>query len=145
MAPTEAFTVTASAWVPATTPAAVTISSRATLAYFRPSGDGFAVGGIYQFSPYTMTLTPPATLVITYTAEALGTTDPNQLHLYRWRPEEANWQPLSAAHDIPGRSLSTAIGQLGTYTIGYDAAPPIITMIQPSDVVTQTHYRPSQR
>ena len=103
------------------------------------SGEGFAVGGVYQFSPYTMTLTPPATLVITYTAEALGTSDPNLLHVYRWRAEEANWQPLNAVHDIPAAAMTTPIGQLGTYTIGYDAAPPIITMMQPTAVVTQTH------
>ena len=57
-------------------------------------------------------------------------------------PRRLTGSRSTAAHDIPGRSLSTAIGQLGTYTIGYDAAPPIITMIQPLDVVTQTHLPP---
>ena len=137
--PTETFTLTASAWTPATT-STVAAASAASLARLQSaSGEGFVVGGVYQFSPHNMTLTPPAALVINYTAEAIGTIDPNLLHIYRWRVEEANWQPLSAEHDIPARFMTTAIGQLGTYAIGYDATSPIITMLQPTGVITQTH------
>jgi Tol biopolymer transport system component len=132
LAPTEAFTLTATAWVPMT-------GSPAHSRLLSASGEGFAVGGVYQFSPYTMTLTPPATLVITYTAEAAGAADPNLFRLYRWRPEEANWQPFSATHDLPARAMTTTIGQLGTYVIGYDVTPPTITMLQPTAVVSQTH------
>ncbi|MBM4460306.1 MAG: hypothetical protein FJ011_21510, partial [Chloroflexi bacterium] len=132
LAPTEAFTLTAAAWAPTT-------GNPTRSRLLSASGEGFAVGGVYQFSPYTMTLTPPATLVITYTAEAAGAVDPNLFRLYRWRPEEANWQPFSATHDLPARAMTTTIGQLGTYVIGYDVTPPTITMLQPTAVVNQTH------
>ena len=62
--------------------------------------------------------TAPATLAITYTVEAAGTADPALLALYRWRPEEQNWQPLGAAHDPAGRVMTATVSQLGTFTIG---------------------------
>jgi len=130
---TDALTVTATSWVPQ---AGSALNSRLLSA----SAETFAIGGVYQFEPYTLTLTPPATLVLTYTQEAVGTANPTQFKLYRWRPEENSWQPLNAIHDTVARAMTTTIGQLGTFVIGYDNAPPVVTLLQPGSVVTETHF-----
>lgn len=36
--------------------------------------------------------------------------------------------------------MTTTVSQLGTFTIGYDATPPAITVLQPGSVVTNTHF-----
>jgi hypothetical protein len=120
-APTT-FTATALSWVPTDT-----------------TTSDFAVGGAYCFQPYTVTLSPQATLALTYTSDAVGATDPAAYDLYRWEAERSSWQPLLANHDASQRVLTTTVAQLGTYAVGYDATAPQVASLEPGDVVTLTH------
>jgi hypothetical protein len=97
------------------------------------SGAGFVVGGLYTFQPYTLTIDPPATLVITYTNEAAAGVDESYIAMFRWHPEENNWQAMAAISDTAHNVFTATITQLGTFALGYDAAPPEITILDPLD------------
>jgi probable HAF family extracellular repeat protein len=103
-------------------------------------GDGFAAGGLYQVSPHTLTLDPPATVVITYTQDALGALDESRLRVYRWNPAGANWQPLPTQADAAGNVLTASTRLAGAFAAGFDGTPPAITAIspQPGQVVSSS-------
>jgi len=122
-------TVTAIGWVPQTVAGDSGLSLRPALA--AASGAGFVVGGIYEFQPYNLTLSPAATLVITYTDAAAAGVDESRIGMFRWNPEGNNWQPMSATADTARNVFSAAITQLGTYALGYDATPPQVTILAP--------------
>jgi hypothetical protein len=135
---TDPITVTAIGWVPEAVAGAGALSLRPALA--AASGEGFVVGGIYEFQPYTLTLSPGATLVITYTDEAAAGVDESRIGMFRWNPEGNNWQPMAAISDTAHNVFTATITQLGTFALGYDATPPQITILEPMDrsIITNT-------
>jgi hypothetical protein len=135
---TGPITVTAIGWVPEAAAGASALSLRPALA--TASGEGFVVGGIYEFQPYTLTLSPGATLVITYTDEAAAGVDESRIGMFRWNPEGNNWQPMAAISDTAHNVFTATITQLGTFALGYDATPPQITILEPMDgsIITNT-------
>jgi len=135
---TEPITVTAIGWVPEAAAGAGALSLRPALA--AASGEGFVVGGIYEFQPYTLTLSPAATLVITYTDEAAAGVDESRIGMFRWNPEGNNWQPMAAISDTAHNVFTATITQLGTFALGYDATPPQISILEPvnGSIITNT-------
>ena len=135
---TGPITVTAIGWVPEAVAGAGALSLRPALA--AASGEGFVVGGIYEFQPYTLTLSPGATLVITYTDEAAAGVDESRIGMFRWNPEGNNWQPMAAISDTAHNVFTATITQLGTFALGYDATPPQITILEPMNgsIITNT-------
>lgn len=135
---TDTLTVTAISWVPELTTETTSMLSHPAIA--PASGEGFVVGGIYEFQPYTLTISPAATLVITYTEEAVVGIDENDIGMFRWNAEDNNWQPLSATADTVSNSFTATTNQLGTFTLGFDATPPQITIQSPNEgsVITNT-------
>jgi hypothetical protein len=75
---TDSITVTATGWVPTSGTSSMPRRLRTDLAV--ASGADFAVGGVYEFQPSALTISPAATLVITYTNEAATGKDKNR----RW-------------------------------------------------------------
>lgn len=128
---TGPITVTAIGWVPKSVPEAGPLALRPAMA--AASGEGFVVGGIYGFQPYTLTLSPAATLVITYTDEAATGMDENCIRMFRWNEEKNNWQPIPANCEPAQNQCTTPITQLGTFALGYDAVPPRIIILEPVD------------
>jgi hypothetical protein len=96
------------------------------------SGEGFVIGGIYDFQPYNLSLSQDATLVITYTDEALGTVDESCISMFRWYPDGNHWQPIAAIPDLDTNTFTASITQLGTFTLGCDSTPPQIDILGPS-------------
>jgi hypothetical protein len=135
---TDPITVTAIGWVPEAAAGAGALSLRPALA--AASGEGFVVGGIYEFQPYTLTLSPAATLVITYTDEAAAGVDESRIGMFRWNPEGNNWQPMAAVSDTAHNVFTATITQLGTFALGYDATPPQISILEPvnGSIITNT-------
>jgi len=135
---TGPITVTAIGWVPEAAAGASALSLRPALA--AASGEGFVVGGIYEFQPYTLTLSPGATLVITYTDEAAAGADESRIGMFRWNPEGNNWQPMAAISDTAHNVFTATITQLGTFALGYDATPPQISILEPvnGSIITNT-------
>ena len=127
----EPVTITAIGWAPAGTARVGGMGLGPAVA--TASGEGFVVGGIYAFSPYTLTLSPAATLVITYTDEAAVSVDESRVGMFRWNAEGNNWQPMEAALDAAHNTLTASITQLGTFALGYDDTPPQITILEPAD------------
>ena len=123
---TDAVTVTAVAWTPKE----------------GGRGSGFVVGGTYELSPYGVVISPAATLVLTYTDEALGDVDENQLGMYRWTPDSSNWLPLDVEADLARNVFTATVNQLGTYALGYGGAPTEIQIFSPSDGSTITDTLP---
>lgn len=138
---TEPITVTAVSWVPGETTAAASLPN-VEPAVAATSGDGFAVGGVYEFQPGNLTLTPAASLVISYTDTALGGVSENQLGLFRWQPESNNWQPVTAQADPANNRFTADVMQLGTFAVGYDAVGPEISVVQPVDGSTVANRYP---
>jgi len=126
---TGTVTVTAVGWVPegGGSIMALGLSPAAGTA----SGEGFVVGGIYEFRPYTLTLSPAATLVITYTDEAAAGVDESRVGVFRWNPEGNNWQPMDAVSDEVHNVFTATITQLGTFALGYDSTPPQVSIREP--------------
>jgi len=135
---TGPITVTAIGWVPEAAAGASALSLRPALA--AASGEGFVIGGIYEFQPYTLTLSPGATLVITYTDEAAAGADESRIGMFRWNPEGNNWQPMAAISDTAHNVFTATITQLGTFALGYDATPPQISILEPvnGSIITNT-------
>ncbi len=127
----ESITVTAVGWVPENLSQTKLLASKPSM--ITASGEGFVVGGIYEFQPYTLTLSPAATLVITYTDEAVAGLDENLIGMFRWDAADNNWQPLTATPDIEHNTFTASISQLGTFALGTDATPPSITIEEPLD------------
>jgi Tol biopolymer transport system component/N-acetylneuraminic acid mutarotase len=127
---TTPITVTAIGWVPEATGAGA-LSLRPELA--AASGAGFVVGGIYEFQPYTLTLSPAASLVITYTNEAAAGLNESRIGMFRWDPEGNHWQPMAAISDTAHNVFTATITQLGTFALGYDSTPPQITFLEPTN------------
>jgi hypothetical protein len=135
---TSTITVTAASWVAnegGALQSLVQVSAS-------PLDAAFVIGGVYQFTPEGLEIEPAATLEITYTAEALGGIDPAGLSIYRWDGNESAWQPLASTVDADNRVVTTTVGQLGTYAIGYDATPPVISIVEPVSGTTQATYYP---
>jgi hypothetical protein len=124
-------TVTAVGWVPENASGASSLALQPAME--TASGAGFVVGGLYTFQPYTLTIDPPATLVITYTDEAAAEVDENHIAMFRWHPEENNWQAMAAISDTAHNTFTATITQLGTFALGYDAAPPELIILDPLD------------
>jgi hypothetical protein len=134
---TNPITVTVMGWVP-TGVTASGLSPSLAIA----SGEDFVVGGIYEFSPASLTISPSATLVITYTDEAAAGVDETKLGLFRWSDEGNNWQLLSAEADPPHNIFTATVSQLGTYALGYDGLPPNVSILSPEDGSTITNTLP---
>ena len=122
-------TVTAASWVPIDSSVNNNVVTNNALK--TASGNGFVIGGIYEFQPYEMTFSPSATLVVSYTQSAIGGVDEAQLSLFRWNSSESNWQPLPAQLDINANRFTVDIDQLGTFAIGYDDTLPDIQILAP--------------
>ena len=137
---TESVTVTAIGWVPEAVSGASALSLRPALA--AASGASFVVGGIYEFQPYTLTLSPAATLVITYTDEAAAGVDESRIGMFRWNPEGNNWQPMAAISDMAHNVFTATITQLGTFALGYDGTPPQIIILEPANGSTISNTLP---
>ncbi|MGA9347464.1 MAG: two-component regulator propeller domain-containing protein [Anaerolineae bacterium] len=127
----NSITLTAVGWVPTSTGS----TSRLGLspAVTTASGEGFVVGGIYQFQPYTLAMSPAATLVITYTDEAAAGVDESRIGMFRWNLEGSNWQPMAAQIDLANNMFTASITQLGTFALGYDGTPPEVSILTPAD------------
>ncbi len=93
----------------------------------------FIVGGVYDLQPYDLTMAPGATLTIDYTDQAVAGMDESQIVLLRWDPQGNHWQPVPAQADLARNTFTAAITQLGTYALGYDAAGPTSTLLDPID------------
>jgi hypothetical protein len=137
---TAPITVTAIGWVPEAAAGAGALSLRPALA--ASSGEGFVVGGIYEFQPYNLTLDPAATLVITYTNEAALGIDESRIGMFRWNPAGNHWQPMPAIADTTNNVFTATITQLGTFALGYDATPPQISVSAPMNGSTITNTLP---
>ena len=135
---TEPITVTAVGWVPTSTVSISNLGLRPAAA--TASGEGFVVGGIYEISPYTLTMSPAATLVITYTDEAATGVDESRLGMFRWNSEGNNWQPMAAQADLTNNTFTAGITQLGTFSLGYDGTPPQVSILAPanSSIISNT-------
>jgi hypothetical protein len=138
---TDPITVTAIGWVPETT-AGTGVLNLLNPALAASSGEGFVVGGIYEFQPYNLTLDPAATLVITYTNEAALGIDESRIGMFRWNPARNNWQPIPAIADTTNNVFTATITQLGTFALGYDATPPQISVSAPMNGSTITNTLP---
>ena len=94
-------------------------------------GAGFVVGGIYDLKPYTLALSSPAQMVITYTEQAVAGIDEAQVHLFRWNSAASNWQILPAQQDANANSVAAQVSQLGTFALGVDITAPQIKFTSP--------------
>jgi len=116
-------------------------SALMTLALFTAdqSGHDF-VGGIYEYSPVTLTIMPAATLILTYTDAALAGRDPSAVAMYRWNELLNNWQPVPAQNNPTLHAVTALVNQLGIYALAIDQTPPQITFLQPQtgDVISNT-------
>lgn len=139
---TEPITVTARSWVPIE---ADSNNSSITPALATASGESFVTGGIYEFQPYELAFNPAATLVVTYTNEALNGVNENQLGLFRWNPDGNNWQPLAAQADPVNNSFTASIAQLGTFAVGHDDTLPEIRILAPANGSTIANQYPQFR
>jgi len=138
---TDPITVTATSWVPSSGTTNAPRRLRPDLAI--ATGEGFVVGGIYEFQPSTLTLSPAASLVITYTNEAATGKDKSRIGMFRWNESGNNWQPVAGQTPDPANNQVTAsITQLGTFALGYDVTPPQITSITPANGTTITNTLP---
>lgn len=133
-------TVTAVGWVPETGSAAGSLELRP--AAEAASGVGFVVGGLYTFQPYTMTVSPAATLVITYTSEAAAGVDEGDIGMFRWSGEQNNWEPVTAQADLINNSFTASVQRLGTYALGHDGTSPEIALLDPSSGETAATGQP---
>jgi hypothetical protein len=131
MAATQAITITATSWVP-TSPASTQTAALESVAN-GSSGDGLGVGGVYQFSPADLTFSPSATLVLTYTDQAAAGIDESHIGMFRWHPQENNWQPMTAVADTAHNTLTGTVSQLGTFALGQDETPPQVEIWNPED------------
>jgi hypothetical protein len=52
--------------------------------------------------------------------------------LFRWYPEESNWQPVAAQADLDNNLFTATIGSLGVFALGFDNTPPEITILEPA-------------
>jgi len=139
-AQTDSITVTAVGWVPTSTVGISSLGLSPALA--AASGQDFVVGGIYEFQPYTLTISPAATLVITYTDEAAAGVDESHLGMFRWNPDGNSWQPMVAQADLANNTFTASITQLGTFALGYDDTPPQISILTPADGSTISNKLP---
>ena len=141
-AATNVFTLTATAWSPASS---ITATQMARLLNIQTVDSSFIVGGGYDLQPYTQTLSSPATMVITYTDAAVNGRDESQFRLYRWQPIDNTWRPMTATIDPVNNAVTTTINNLGTYAVGFDNQPPVIDEIIPASNESQATYRPQFR
>jgi hypothetical protein len=139
--PTQSITVTATGWVPTSGATSMPRRLRTDLAV--ASGADFAVGGVYEFQPSTLMISPAATLVITYTNEAAAGKDKNRIGMFCWNADANNWQSVAGQTPEPANNKVTAsINQLGTYTLGYDITAPQISILAPTNGSTVANLLP---
>ncbi len=122
-------TVSATSWVPASSNAVSNLMPSPSVT--AASGTNFVVGGIYDLQPYTMTINPAATLVITYTDNAASGIDESGIKMFHWNPNGNNWQPVISQANLANNTFTANITELGTYTLGYDVTPPQISILSP--------------
>ena len=139
---TSTFTLTATAWVPTTN---LTTTQQARLLGIQTTEASFVVGGVYDLQPYTQTLSPAATLVITYTDDAVAGRDESLFRPYRWEPADNAWRPLADPVDTANNTMTSTITSLGTYAIGFDDQPPVIEEIIPGPDADLATYLPGFR
>lgn len=125
-----ATTITAAGWLPyasaSSTADGVQSTSLHNVNLQTVLGNGFVVGGIYSFQPYSLTV-QSATLVLTHTVSAAMGLDTSKIELYRWQANDNNWEPLTAETDLNSHTYTTTISQLGTFALGYDITPPSVS------------------
>jgi len=138
---TEAITVTGIGWIPESVSVTGRFAPRPAIE--TASGAGFVVGGIYDFQPYTLTVSPSATLAITYTDAAMAGKDESRIGLFRWTPDTHNWQPIASQADLPHNTVTANVTQLGTYALGYDDVSPRLTILEPVDGAIIVNARPA--
>jgi hypothetical protein len=127
--PAATYTITAISWVPAT---ATQAGAQETQSVIESAlGDKFVVGGIYEFQPGDLTISPAATLSIEYADTAVAGVNENLLRLFHWDAQTNTWQPIPANVDPANNTVSASVTRLGTYALGYDATPPQITITTP--------------
>jgi len=137
---TGSITITAVGWVPTSTASISSLGLGPTMV--AAAGDGFVVGGIYEFQPYTLTMSPAATLVITYTDEAAAGTNENHIGMFQWNSGGNNWHPMTAMADTAHNVFTATITQLGTFALGYDGAPPGVSILSPANGSTTGNSLP---
>ncbi|MBI1295870.1 hypothetical protein GC175_13025 [bacterium] len=91
---------------------------------------GFAQGGVYSFSPVTLTLPVSASLSVVYMEAISEIPMPSALRILRWNPVLYNWEPVVATNDVESGTISAQIEELGAYSVGYEAAPPQIVLTE---------------
>jgi hypothetical protein len=106
------------------------------------SGSGFVIGGIHDFTPYSLTLSPAATLVLTYTDSAVAEIDESQIGMFRWNSNGAYWQKLEATANTQSNEYSTQISRLGIFALGYDATKPTATILEPANGEVVSNRQP---
>jgi hypothetical protein len=117
-----------------TRPALIAASStkRVTLVGAPSDGGGLFVGGVYALEPENGALSKPATLTLSYSAEAAGARDPATFSIYHYDATGRVWTPVDSAHDRAARTLTAAITEMGGYCIGSDSGAPEFALLLPS-------------
>jgi hypothetical protein len=135
--------VVAIGWVPSTGAQSGAASSLGVGAPIEAAaGEGFAIGGVFEFQPYTMTISPAASLVIGYTDAAVAGIDESKIGMFRWDVYQYSWQGVSAQADVAHNTFTAVITRLGTYALGYDDIAPRITVSSPADGSVFTNTLP---
>jgi len=91
------------------------------------------VGGTTLIQPIDYRLNIPATLTLAYTDAQAEGLDKNSFAIFRYDEEHNRWQKMTSVTDPGNNKVSAQIIVLGTYTIGVDQSPPVITIITPED------------
>ncbi len=105
-------------------------------------GNGFVVGGVYEFQPTGTLLSEAAILDVSYTDAETQGIDENSLRLFRWNATNNNWQSVPSTVDPTTNKVTGHVSQLGTFAIGYDLTPPVIAFVAPEKSTTTGSAQP---
>jgi hypothetical protein len=64
------------------------------------------------------TLSAPAQLTLSYQGASLTGLDENSIAMYRFNEQRRDWDPVGGTLDLVNKTVSAAVSDLGTYTLG---------------------------
>ncbi|GMU54849.1 MAG: hypothetical protein AMXMBFR33_39950 [Candidatus Xenobia bacterium] len=82
----------------------------------------FGISGFARIAAGTLTLKPPGTLTVTWTAKQAAGMDESEFRVYR-DTTEGHWELVGGTPDVKRRRITVPISKLGTFTL----APPLPT------------------